>query len=106
MTELQRYGIGALTEREREVLSRYPEAGVGRAIAAAMGINEQTLKNHVTSILRKLGANSMGQAALMFDRHARGHAPTWPDVDRRHGVRERRAGSRDRRSGHDRTSAQ
>ena len=36
-----------------------------RKIATELGISEQTIKNHVTSILRKLNANARTEAVVM-----------------------------------------
>lgn len=50
-------GIASLTTRERDIviaLVRYDGAN-GRALAARLGMSEQTLRNHFSSIYRKLG---------------------------------------------------
>ena len=50
-------GIASLTSRERDIviaLVRYDGAN-GRALAARLGMSEQTLRNHFSSIYRKLG---------------------------------------------------
>jgi DNA-binding NarL/FixJ family response regulator len=50
-------GIANLTSRERDIviaLVRYDGAN-GRALAARLGMSEQTLRNHFSSIYRKLG---------------------------------------------------
>jgi DNA-binding NarL/FixJ family response regulator len=50
-------GIASLTARERDIvvaLVRYDGAN-GRALAARLGMSEQTLRNHFSSIYRKLG---------------------------------------------------
>jgi DNA-binding NarL/FixJ family response regulator len=50
-------GIANLTARERDIviaLVRYDGAN-GRALAARLGMSEQTLRNHFSSIYRKLG---------------------------------------------------
>lgn len=91
--------IEALSVRERELLRAWPELGSNELLAAQMGISVQTVKNHITSIHRKLGVRAIGQAAILFDRWEYGRIPRWPDVDRRSG-RERRRWHR--RSGRDR----
>ena len=46
----------ALTAREREVLSLVAEGLSNKAIAATLGISDQTVKFHVAAISGKLGA--------------------------------------------------
>jgi DNA-binding NarL/FixJ family response regulator len=54
-----------ITDRETEILS-YAARGFGnKQIAYALKISEQTIKNHMTSILRKLDANDRTQAVVM-----------------------------------------
>ena len=54
-----------ITERETEILS-YAARGLGnKQIAYTLKISEQTIKNHMTSILRKLNANDRTQAVVM-----------------------------------------
>lgn len=53
-----------LSERERQVLRLVAEGATNREIAAQLFIAEGTVKNHVTSILGKLGASDRTQAAL------------------------------------------
>jgi DNA-binding NarL/FixJ family response regulator len=56
--------VDPLTDRELEVL-RHLAAGLSnREIAAAVHLSEGTVKNHVTTILAKLGARDRTQAAL------------------------------------------
>jgi DNA-binding NarL/FixJ family response regulator len=38
---------------------------LNKQIAAELGISEQTIKNHVTSILRKLNANARTEAVVV-----------------------------------------
>jgi DNA-binding NarL/FixJ family response regulator len=53
-----------LTDREQEIL-RHLAAGLSnREIARAVFLSEGTVKNHVTSILAKLGARDRTQAAI------------------------------------------
>lgn len=53
-----------LSAREMEVLKHIVEGRSNKEIALALGISPQTVKNHVTSILRKLGVDDRTQAAL------------------------------------------
>jgi DNA-binding NarL/FixJ family response regulator len=52
------------TPREREVLDHIAEGMTNRQVADALGISEQTVKNHVSSILRKLSLNDRTQAVV------------------------------------------
>lgn len=57
--------IAPLSRRETEIL-KYIAAGFSnKRIAYALGISEQTIKNHVTSILRKLNANARTEAVVV-----------------------------------------
>lgn len=54
-----------ITERETEILS-YVARGYGnKQIAHILNISEQTIKNHMTSILRKLDASDRTHAVVM-----------------------------------------
>jgi DNA-binding NarL/FixJ family response regulator len=53
-----------LTDRETEVLRLLAQGKANKEIAGALGIGEQTVKTHVSSILAKLGVQSRTQAAL------------------------------------------
>ncbi|WP_027343050.1 response regulator [Hamadaea tsunoensis] len=53
-----------LSEREREVVRLLAAGNSNREIAAALFLAEGTVKNHVTSVLTKLGAHDRTQAAL------------------------------------------
>lgn len=53
-----------LTRRERDVLAFIAEGKNNRQIAEALCISEKTVKNHLTSIFRKLGVQDRTQAAL------------------------------------------
>jgi two-component system, NarL family, response regulator DegU len=54
--------IANLTIREREILVYLSRNMSNREIAQELAISEQTVKNHVTSILRKLNVNSRDKA--------------------------------------------
>ena len=54
-----------LTSRETEILSYVAKGFLNKQIATELGISEQTIKNHVTSILRKLNANARTEAVVV-----------------------------------------
>jgi DNA-binding NarL/FixJ family response regulator len=53
-----------LSAREMEVLACITRGMSNKEIASLLGISNQTIKNHVTSILRKLGVEDRTQAAV------------------------------------------
>jgi DNA-binding NarL/FixJ family response regulator len=53
----------ALTRRQREVLMHLRTGMSNKEICRRMGISAGTVKNHVSTILRQLGAKNRGQAA-------------------------------------------
>jgi two-component system, NarL family, response regulator DegU len=57
--------ISPLTPREIEILEFIAKGYLNKQIAAELGISEQTIKNHVTSILRKLNANARTEAVVV-----------------------------------------
>jgi len=57
--------ISPLTPREIEILEYIAQGYLNKQIAAELGISEQTIKNHVTSILRKLNANARTEAVVV-----------------------------------------
>lgn len=57
--------ISPLTPRETEILQYIAQGFLNKQIAAELGISEQTIKNHVTSILRKLNANARTEAVVV-----------------------------------------
>ena len=57
--------ISPLTPRETEILQYIAQGYLNKQIAAELGISEQTIKNHVTSILRKLNANVRTEAVVV-----------------------------------------
>ncbi|MGD0854843.1 MAG: response regulator transcription factor [Dehalococcoidia bacterium] len=56
--------VSPLTPRETEILSYMAKGYLNKQIASTLDISEQTIKNHVTSILRKLDANARTQAVI------------------------------------------
>jgi two-component system response regulator DegU len=57
--------IESLTRREREVLQLMAEGKSNRAIGEFLYISEKTVKNHVSSILQKLGVQDRTQAVVI-----------------------------------------
>jgi len=53
-----------LSPREVEVLEAIAQGLTNRAVGEALSISERTVKNHVSSILRKLAVNGRTQAVL------------------------------------------
>jgi len=53
-----------LSKREMEVLAQLTQGLSNKEIAGGLGISHQTVKNHVTAILRKLGVEDRTQAAI------------------------------------------
>ena len=54
-----------LSPRETEILKYIAEGNSNKRIAYALGIGEQTIKNHITSIMRKLNANDRTHAVVL-----------------------------------------
>lgn len=53
-----------LTPREVEILNSVAQGNSNKEIASILGISDQTVKNHITSILRKLQVNDRTQAVI------------------------------------------
>lgn len=58
-----------LTHREIQALSCIANGGTNKQVARALGISEQTIKNHVSAILRKLNANDRAHAVALAIRN-------------------------------------
>ncbi|MEA1962371.1 MAG: response regulator transcription factor [Bacillota bacterium] len=59
-----RKDIVKLTKREKDVLALLVKGSSNRDMAEIMFISEKTVKNHLTSIFRKLGVKDRTQAAV------------------------------------------
>jgi len=57
--------MSPITPRETEILKYIAQGYLNKQIAGELGISEQTIKNHVTSILRKLNANARTEAVVV-----------------------------------------
>lgn len=57
--------IAPLTNREVEILNYVANGYSNKQIAAKLDISEQTIKNHITSIMAKLNANARTQAVVI-----------------------------------------
>ena len=79
LKEFRRFGGGIFEEegqffaplspRETEILELVIQGMSNREIAYNLGISHQTVKNHMTSILSKLGVADRTQAAVYALRH-------------------------------------
>ncbi|MFC1950270.1 response regulator transcription factor [Chloroflexota bacterium] len=54
-----------LTPRETEILEHIASGYISKQIANKLAISEQTIKNHMSSILRKLDVNDRTQAVVL-----------------------------------------
>lgn len=61
-TTYRPHHFSELTHRENEVLSFVAKGMKNKQIATQCNITEKTVRNHITNILSKLGANSRGEA--------------------------------------------
>ena len=62
--DLASTAFAPLSPRESEILEAIARGMTNKDVAEALSIGEQTVKNHVTSILRKLAVNGRTQAVL------------------------------------------
>ncbi|MFC1865435.1 LuxR C-terminal-related transcriptional regulator [Chloroflexota bacterium] len=67
--------VAPLTNRETQILNHITEGNTNKQIARILGISEQTIKNHVSAILRKLNANDRAHAVVLAIRQG------WITVD-------------------------
>lgn len=66
--------VAPLTTRETQILNYIANGNTNKQIAAILQISEQTIKNHVSAILRKLNANDRAHAVVLAIRHG------WIDI--------------------------
>jgi DNA-binding NarL/FixJ family response regulator len=69
-----------LTSKEIQILSHIAEGNSNKRIANILGISEQTIKNHVSAILRKLNANDRAHAVMLAVRNGWISIQTGPDA--------------------------
>lgn len=62
-----------LTTRERELLHLLAEGRDNAQIAAALGLSEKTVRNHLTSVFAKLGVDHRGRAIVLARDSGFGH---------------------------------
>ena len=75
--------MSPLAPKELEILGLVAEGRQNKQIAVALGVSEQTVKNHVSSILRKLHANDRAHAVVLGMRRGLVPLPQVPGTDRR-----------------------
>jgi DNA-binding NarL/FixJ family response regulator len=61
--------VAPLTNRETQILNYIADGNTNKQIARILEISEQTIKNHVSAILRKLNANDRAHAVVLAIRH-------------------------------------
>lgn len=64
-----RQAAACLTPREKEVLQVLADGLDGKEIAERLGISDKTERNHMASIMTKLGVHSRLQALVFALRH-------------------------------------
>jgi two-component system response regulator DegU len=69
MSEAIQKVVAPLTRRETQILSHISEGNTNKQIADMLGISEQTIKSHVSGILRKLNANDRAHAVALAIRN-------------------------------------
>jgi len=57
--------ISPLTPKETEILDYMAQGYLNKQIADVLSVSEQTIKNHISSILRKLNVNARTQAVVV-----------------------------------------
>jgi len=64
------FGAAALTPREREIAEAVLGAASNKAIAKRLGISEQSVKNRLTTLYRKIGVGSRLELVLLLMKDA------------------------------------
>ncbi|WSY28187.1 response regulator transcription factor [Kribbella sp. NBC_00889] len=65
----------ALTEQERRILAEIAEGKTNRQIAQSLYLAEKTVKNYVSSLLRKLNVERRTEAAVFAIEHSKAFPP-------------------------------
>ncbi|MGW1344469.1 response regulator [Kribbella sp. NPDC002412] len=65
----------SLTEQERRILAEIAEGKTNRQIAQSLYLAEKTVKNYVSSLLRKLNVERRTEAAIFALEHAKNSQP-------------------------------
>ncbi|MFN3929705.1 MAG: response regulator transcription factor, partial [Thermoflexus sp.] len=76
--EIEEIDDQVLSPREREILQYVVLGYSNKAIAGRLGISQQTVKNHITAILRKLDLSDRTQAAILAIRRGWVRLPEEP----------------------------
>lgn len=64
-----RVGMTSLTDRQRQIIDLLSEPGASQAsVAASLGIEVQTVKNHLHLAYRTLGVRTLAQAVRMLSK--------------------------------------
>lgn len=77
-TELSRAQLARLSPREMEILELVAQGSSNKEIALLLHISQQTVKNHMTAILRKLQVEDRTQAAITALRNGWVHLSPQP----------------------------
>lgn len=64
----QRRGLDALTSRERDIVALVVEGLRNEEIARRLGINEKTVRNHLTGVFAKLGVSGRLELVVLCHR--------------------------------------
>ncbi len=67
-----------ITHRETQILNHVANGNTNKEIAHLLGISEQTIKSHVSAVLRKINANDRAHAVALALRNG------WISVEREH----------------------
>ena len=62
--------IAPLTNRETQIMRYIADGNTNKEIGVALGISEQTIKSHVSAILRKINANDRAHAVALAIRNS------------------------------------